>query len=190
MDNQFDRFSDDAKKSLIYAQEIAVNLGSVIDTAMILWGFLKESDFVAGEMLNEAGATPEKVQELVVPGQKIVSVMEARTGLSYQSQKILEASVAFAHRVGDTFVGTEHILFSIVNQENSEGVKILNKIGVSVPVITAKLEDYFREESGNLSDYPGDAEGPKFRTNNGRNSKESLLDQFSTNITRRQKKEN
>jgi ATP-dependent Clp protease ATP-binding subunit ClpC len=184
MNNQFDRFSEDAKKSLIYAQEVATKSGRVVDTAIMLLGFLKIPDSTAGNILLEAGATPEKVQNLLVPGQKIISAVEAKTGLSYSAQKALEAALSFAYRLGDTFVGTEHILFSIVSQGNSEGTNLLEKMGIAVKVINTKLENYFQEEAGSLSSYPGmETEGPQPKTDH-KKGKETLLERFSTNITK------
>jgi ATP-dependent Clp protease ATP-binding subunit ClpC len=184
MNNQFDRFSEDAKKSLIYAQEVATKSGRVVDTAIMLLGFLKIPDSTAGNILLEAGATPEKVQNLLVPGQKIISAVEAKTGLSYSAQKALEAALSFAYRLGDTFVGTEHILFSIVSQGNSEGTSLLEKMGIAVKVINTKLENYFQEEAGSLSNYPGmETEGPQPKTDH-KKGKETLLERFSTNITK------
>jgi ATP-dependent Clp protease ATP-binding subunit ClpC len=192
MDNQFDRFSEDAKKSLIYAQEIATKSGSVIDTAMIVLGFLKTPESTAGSILIELGADPDKVKNVVVPGQKIISSLEARTGLSYSAQKALEAALAFAYRVGDTQVGTEHILFSIIGQGNSEGAVMLEKMGLSVPELNQKLEGYFQEEAGSIGEYAGmEGDQLKFRKTGGNSgSKESLLEKFTTDITKSAKEGN
>lgn len=186
MNNQFERFSENAKKSLIYAQEIAAKGGSVIDTAMIILGFLNVPESTAGGFLLEAGVDPKKAKELVVPGQKIISAMEAKTGLSYSAQKALETALAFAYRVGDSFVGTEHILFSIISQEESAGTAFLKKMGVSIHDINSKLEDFFKEEAGNLGEYAGiESDGIKFRkADGGGRDKETLLEKFGTNITK------
>ncbi len=185
MDNQFDRFSEDAKKSLIYAQEIATKSGSVIDTAMIILGFLKIPDSTAGNILIESGVDQNKAKNVVIPGQKVVSSLEARAGLSYSAQKALEAALAFAYRVGDNYVGTGHILFSIVSQNNSEGVNLLKKIGVSVSELNTKLENYFQEETAASGDFAGIDESPlNFQKSGGKkNGKDSLLNKFTTNIT-------
>ncbi|MDD5692964.1 MAG: ATP-dependent Clp protease ATP-binding subunit [Patescibacteria group bacterium] len=190
MDNQFERFSEDAKKSLIYAQEIAAHSGSVIDTAMIIYGFLKTPDSVAGELLLEAGMTAEEAQKLLVPGQKVVSLQEAKSGLSNSAQKALEAALALAYRSGDSYVGTEHILIAILSQKDSEGAELLKKSKISIPELNEKLEESFKEDVGNLSDYPGVEFGGTSLRHSKNGAKESLLEKFSTNITKLAKEGN
>jgi ATP-dependent Clp protease ATP-binding subunit ClpC len=179
MNNQFDRFSEDARKSLIYAQETALKSSSVIDTAMIMLGFIRIPESVAGGILHELGLTAEGLQKLIVPGHKVISATEARSGLSYSAQRALESALALAQRVGDTFVGTEHILFAIVSQENSEGSDLLKKMGISMDEINEKLENYFREDDG----YAGDYAIPEQGGGAVKKNKETLLSKFGTNLT-------
>jgi ATP-dependent Clp protease ATP-binding subunit ClpC len=179
MNNQFDRFSEDARKSLIYAQETALKSGAVIDTAMILLGFVKTPESVAGGILSDLGLTSDSIQKLIVPGQKVISVNEARSGLSNSAQRALENALAMAQRVGDTYVGTEHILFAIIGQDNSEGKEILNKMGISTQEINEKLENFFREDEAFANDF-GDQQNSYQTTKRG---KESLLAKFGTDLT-------
>ncbi len=183
MNNQFDRFSENAKKSLIYAQEIASQGSTNIDTAMILFGFLSNPNSTACEILVHAGVKKDKVLENIVPGQTVKTTSEPKNGLSYQAQKTLESALAFAHRNGDSVVGTEHILYSIMNQKKSEGLQLLEKLNVPIEKINLQLDDLFQEVDAEGT-FPGldlDEIGMQPRK---KNKQESSLEKFSTNITK------
>ncbi len=186
MNNQFDRFAEDAKQSLMFAQEYAFASGAkVIDTAFMILGFLKVPESIASEILAEAGINDQKVKSLIVPGQNIITPMEVKTGLSYSAQRTLEIAFTIAHKEGDTFVGTEHLLLAILKQENSEGVILLKKLDISVSQLTRKLEDYFKEGgqdySDDFSEFSKFSDMPKDQ--NGKGEKVSTLSKFSTDLT-------
>ena len=70
MNNKFDRFTEDARQSLVYAQEYAfANGAKVIDTAFMILGFLKVPESAAAEVLNEFDISDQKVKDIIVPGQ-------------------------------------------------------------------------------------------------------------------------
>lgn len=144
MEGQFERFSDDAKQSLIYAQEIAAEYNvNVVDTSFMLLGFLKTSNSVAAEILNNFGLTSERLIKYIVPGQRVLSPTETKIGLSFSAQRALEKALMIARKVGDNFVGTEHLLLAIMNLERSEGVLLIKQLGLSPQALAQKIEEYF-----------------------------------------------
>ncbi len=184
MNNQFDRFSEDARQALILAQEYALSSGvRVIDTSYMILGFAKIKESVAGEVLHEFGLTPEVITDLIVPGNKVVTGAEVQTGLSYSAQKTLEIAFTIALKYGDNFVGTEHIMLAILSQDNSEAVLLLKKIGIEVEKINKRLLEYFESDNEQLSGEMAELMGygnPKEKVSKG---KQSLLEKYSVDLT-------
>lgn len=187
MDNGFNRFSENAKKSLIAAQDYAAASGiRVIDSSYVLLGFLSAKGSVACEVLEEFGLTSETVKELIVPGSKIITPAEVATGLSYDVQKSLEIAFNMASKMGDSFVASEHILMAILSQDNSEGSLLVKRIGLRPEDITKRLEEILKEESGEYDEDLSQMMGFSSEKNQS-NKKESILEEYSTNLTNKAK---
>jgi len=186
MNNQFDRFSENAKKSLLFAQEIAAKNSSTIDTAMMVLGFLNTPESVAFSVLGKVGVKEDVFRKNLLPGQNISTLEGTRDGLSRQAQKTIEKALAFSHRIGDSFVGTEHLLFAIVDQKKSEGVTLLEKMNISIIKIKEALDNYFLEPDGveNFAGLEAEEIGSQSRR---KKTSESILERFSTNITNKAK---
>jgi len=186
MNNQFDRFSENAKKSLLFAQDVAAQNSSTIDTAMMVLGFLNTPDSVASNILEKVGVNEKTFRKHLLPGQNISTLAGTRDGMSHQAQKAIEKALAFSHRLGDNFVGTEHLLFAIVDQRKSEGSILLEKINISTLKIKEALDNYFMEPEGvdGFSGLETEEIGNQTRR---KNASESILEKFSTNITKKAK---
>ncbi|MEI6266521.1 MAG: ATP-dependent Clp protease ATP-binding subunit [bacterium] len=183
MNSQFDRFSEDAKQGLVLAQEYALSVGvRVIDTSYILLGFSKIIDSVAGEILNEFGLSYDVLKDFIIPGKQIVAGAEVKSGLSYSAQKTLELSFSFAQKIGDSFVGTEHILVSILEQDNSEGTLLIKKIGISPEKMLKRINLYFEAENTDPEEDMSEMMGYG-KPQKDDSSTKSLLSKFTTNLT-------
>lgn len=155
MEGQFERFSEDAKQSLIYAQEIAAKHNvNVVDTSFMLLGFLKTTNSIANEVLVNFGLTAQRLESFIVPGQRVLTPTETKVGLSFSAQRALEKALMIARKVGDNFVGTEHILLAIMNLERSEGALLVKQLGISPEVLGAKVEEYFEVNNTYNDDIP------------------------------------
>ncbi len=188
MNNQFDRFSEDARQAMILAQEYAQSSGiRVIDTAYMLLGFSKIKESVAGEILAEFGLSPEVVESIIVPGNKVVTGAEVQTGLSYSAQKTLELAFTIAMKYGDNFIGTEHILMAMLGQDNSEAYLLMRRIGLEPEAILARVKEYFASDNTDYSDEMADLMGYSQPKSKEANKKESILEQYSVNLTQKAK---
>ena len=189
MNNQFDRFSEDARQALILAQEYAQSSGvRVIDTSYMLLGFIKIKDSVAGEILAEFGLNADILESLLVPGNKVVTGAEIQSGLSYSAQKSLELAFTIALKYGDSFVGTEHLLMAILGQDNSDAYLLLRKIGIDPDSILKRVKVYFANDNTEFGEDIQSSLGlGQEKIKNG-SKKESILEQFSVNLTEKAKK--
>lgn len=193
MDGQFERFSEDAKQSLIYAQDAANQFGvNVVDTSFMVLGFLKTPDSAAKDILRQFDITTERVERYIVPGQRIISPTETKVGLSYSAQRALEKALMLARKQGDTFVGTEHLLLAIATLERSEGAQLIQQLGVSTTELGAKIEELFQQDDSSYSDEFPEMSGGfgMYRPQNGlKNNKVATLEKYGRDLTEAAKEE-
>ena len=129
----FGKYTKKAEKALLYAKECAQMLGhSYIGTEHLLWGLAKEGTGVAASVLMLHNVTSEnigeKIQELIGRGGG------SNAALSYtpRTKRVLELSYAEARRMGQNFIGTEHIFIGIMREGESVAVRILTDLGVDI----------------------------------------------------------
>lgn len=143
----YGRFTKKAETALIYAKECAMAFGhNYIGTEHILWGLVREGTGVAASVLLSNGVNEErirnKIKELIGAGEGTAQ------NLTYtpRTKRVLELSYAEARRMGQNYIGTEHILIGIMREGESVAVKILSDLGVDLRklyenIITMLTED-------------------------------------------------
>ena len=127
------RFTQSAQNALNNALEYAREFGhTYIGSEHILLGLMAEKDGVASKLLENRSAdfdqSANMVKEISGSGKKSnvgASDMTPRT------KKIIESSAYQAMRLGQNYIGTEHILLAIVSESDSYATSILRKLGVS-----------------------------------------------------------
>lgn len=129
----YGRFTKKAETALIYAKECAMAFGhNYIGTEHILWGLVREGTGVAASVLLSNGVNEErirnKIKELIGAGEGTAQ------NLTYtpRTKRVLELSYAEARRMGQNYIGTEHILIGIMREGESVAVKILMDLGVDI----------------------------------------------------------
>ncbi|MDE6413123.1 MAG: ATP-dependent Clp protease ATP-binding subunit ClpC, partial [Eubacterium sp.] len=129
---RFNSFTQKANDVLNLAIKAAENFGhTYIGSEHILVGLLKEGTGVGAIMLEEKGVSLEKIEELI---KKHIGV-GTPTRLSPddftpRSKRIIEVSFQIARGMLNSFVGTEHILLSILRESDSYAVHFLNICGI------------------------------------------------------------
>ena len=122
-----------AKKACDIAKKISkTNEHGYVGTEHILLGLVKEGTGVAARILEENGVTYEKLEELieslVSPGG--IAVLE-KEGYSPKAESVLVAARDEADKK-DEKIGTEHILFAILNETECVATRLLNTLGTNV----------------------------------------------------------
>ncbi|MBI4234732.1 ATP-dependent Clp protease ATP-binding subunit [Candidatus Peregrinibacteria bacterium] len=146
--DHFNKFTKEAKKALIIAQEKAkeANL-SYVGTEHILMGILAQENSLGASILLNFGVSIDNVQ-LVLKTVGRSSVPKSTTtdsygGLSGFAKEVIEGAVKTAHEFGHSFVGTEHLLFSLVSQDNTAATVILENMKVSPNDIKDQILEIF-----------------------------------------------
>jgi len=172
----FGRFTEKAEKAIAFSQESAMLLGhNYVGTEHLLMGLIKEGSGVAAQVLINQGVTEEKVlkemDELVGRGDE---TDEKPLGFTPRTKRVLDLSFKEARRMGQNYIGTEHLLLAIVKEGESVAVRILMDLGVDPQSLLAEMVRILNDETlgtGGLS------------TNNASYSNTPTLNQFGRDLT-------
>ena len=136
-DLMFRRFSPRAREVIISAQQEARALHhNYIGTEHVLLGLLRDREGVAGRALHVLGISPETVREQILD--IIGEGNQEPAGhipFTPRTKKVLELAVREAVQLGHLYVGTEHILLSLVREGDGVGWHVLHRLGLTVPKV-------------------------------------------------------
>lgn len=174
---KFNSFTQKANEVLNLAIKAAENYGhNYVGSEHILYGLLSECTGLAASILNEKGITAEDVDNLIRT--EIGTGNPTRLSpddFTPRSKRIIELSFQIARSMRHSFVGTEHLLVSLIKESDSYAVRFLNELGVSVDEILQ-----FVAES--ISGGESDATESKKNGKKGK-SKTPTLDEFGKDLT-------
>lgn len=130
-----DRFTTKARMAINLAVQAAERLGhGYVGTEHLLIGLLEEGSGVASRVLEENGVKEDKVlnliSQLIAPDQAVR--LQEDGGYTPGARRVLENSYREAVRFKANLIGTEHILISIIRDNDCVASRLLNTIGVSV----------------------------------------------------------
>ncbi|HBH94900.1 MAG TPA: ATP-dependent Clp protease ATP-binding subunit ClpC [Ruminococcaceae bacterium] len=131
---QFSGFTEKANYALNNSIGIASSMGhTYVGSEHILCGLLCDENGVAGHILSVQGISREDVINKL---QKTVgSGIPTHLGLSDftpRSKRILENALNEARKENSAFVGTEHILYAMLNDEDCYGSLFLKEMGADI----------------------------------------------------------
>jgi ATP-dependent Clp protease ATP-binding subunit ClpC len=130
----FERFTDPARRVVVFAQEEARMLNhNYIGTEHILLGLIHEGEGVAAKALESLNisleAVRQQVEEIIGQGQA------APTGhipFTPRAKKVLELSLREALQLGHNYIGTEHILLGLIREGEGVAAQVLQKLGADL----------------------------------------------------------
>lgn len=145
-----DRFTDGVKNAWKFAASEAAKLGSdYIGTEHLLLGIAHEKDSAGGKILNSLGVTVDAVEQLLSQysqGRSLFSTGEVYA--APRTKRVLEMAVEEANELGNSYVGTEHLLLAILHEGGGLAVRILENFGVTQDKLQKAFEKVLSEDSG------------------------------------------
>jgi ATP-dependent Clp protease ATP-binding subunit ClpA len=137
----FERFTDQARRVVVLAQEEARLLGhGYIGTEHILLGLIAEGEGLAAQALASLGigldAAREQVAEIIGEG---TGEPSGHIPFTPRAKKVLELSLREAQRLGDSYIGTEHVLLGLAREGEGVGAQVLDRLGGSVDRVLAQV---------------------------------------------------
>jgi len=139
--------TDNARTSLHHATVIAQGYGSsYIGTEHLLLGILAQISSVGAKILADSGVTLDRARVALHLAPIAVVVSAEPKGLSETAKLTLKMSWDIAQQFHQDFLGTEHILYSILSQKNARAAVLLRDMGIDITELTAELEEYLERQ--------------------------------------------
>jgi len=135
----FSRFTLRAKNSVVAAQNEARAAGNdQIAPGHLVLGLLIDPDALAAKAIIAQRVTLEEVRQAVTAGLPAPAAeVPALIPFNAQARKALELTFREALRMGHNYVGTEHILLALLEQEDGDGV--LTGLGIGKEATAAQV---------------------------------------------------
>ncbi len=152
------RFTQKAQNVLNRSLAYAAELGhTYIGSEHILLGLAGESDSVAAGILTARGADFESIKDGIVKYAGVGTASNVSAAdMTPRTKRIIEMSSYEALRLGQNYIGTEHLLLALISEKDCVGVKLLEECGVSLSDIGSDLSAYFGTKNEKSSGLRGD----------------------------------
>lgn len=175
--------TDNARTSLQHADAIARGYGSAyIGTEHLLLGVLAQGSSVGAKVLADVGVTLDRAELALNLTPRTLVVSTGAKGLSETAKLTLKMSWEVAQEYHQEHLGTEHILYSILNQKNARATVLLRDMNIDITEVTGELEEFFDRQ--NEAYHAASSEETKTKKKTGR---PGALDTFGTDLTAKAK---
>ncbi len=139
------KFSNRVKEVISLSREEALRLGhDYIGTEHLLLGMIREGEGVAVSLLKKLGVSLDELRAAVEQATKGTATGNvknlANIPLTRQSEKVLKITYLEAKIFKSQLIGTEHLLLSILRDEDNIATQILEKFDVNYDVVKEMLE--------------------------------------------------
>jgi ATP-dependent Clp protease ATP-binding subunit ClpC len=173
----FEYFSDKAIKVVMLSQEEARRLGhNFVGTEQLLLGILGEGTSVAAKLLSDKGVTLEdarrEVESIIGRGSGFIP---AEIPFTPRAKRVFEGSLQEARQLGNNYIGPEHILLGLLQDEEGVAAKVLENFSIERAKLRTDIIRALGEDAGSTVSAGGRASGSK-RT--------VTLDEFGTNLSK------
>lgn len=177
----FERFTDQARKALIVAQDEARTLvHPAISNEHIFLGLLSVKSSAADSILSEAGVDISSARDFFAQALPPKDLPGGHIPFTTQAKKILEGALRTALRLGHDHIGTNHLLIGLCSTEQGFVNAFLQQSGISVDELIDKASNILDNGEAVLASHPSTG----FRNDRfERGEKNSALDQFGKNLT-------
>jgi len=189
------KFSPRVKDVISFSREEALRLGNdFIGVEHLLLGMIREGDGKAIKILLEFQLDLKQIRSEIEMGlTRSASIKNANLTnipLVKQAEKVLKITYLEAKLFKSQMIGTEHLLLSILKEEDSAACRVLNKYGVIYENAKDELEAIMDDTKSPRSEFPTggqEEEGDAFsaqRKPSDPKSKTPVLDNFGRDLTK------
>jgi ATP-dependent Clp protease ATP-binding subunit ClpC len=186
------KFSPRVKEVIQYSREEAIRLGhGYIGTEHLLLGIIREGEGKALQHLKNLGIDILRLKKSIEDAIRDTASRSTNLGnipLTKQAEKALKITYLEAKIFKSDVIGTEHLLLSILREEDNIASQILRQYGVDYDVFKAAMENLISDIKADMStDSPEDfykEEKKGIEQRKGSKSKTPVLDNFGRDLTR------
>ena len=175
MNDRLNKFTERAKKVLVFAQDEATRFNhNYIGTEHLLLGLVREGEGIAAQVLTNLGVELNKVRNavefIIGRGERMVV---GDISLTPRAKRVIELSIEEARRLGHNYIGTEHLLLGLVREGEGIAAGVLESLGVNLEKVRAQVVQLVSQNPTER----GRGEGKK------RTSKTPVADQMGIDLT-------
>jgi ATP-dependent Clp protease ATP-binding subunit ClpC len=176
----FERFTEKAIKVVMLSQEESRRLGhNFVGTEQILLGLLGEGTGVAFKVLRDEGLTLKDarmdIERIIGRGSGFVAV---EIPFTPRAKRVLENSIEESRDLGHGYVGTEHILLALLDEDDGVAWRLFENLHTDIEKLRANVLVAIGSDSLEMN---------AVALGRGRNKedgdKEYSLEEFTTNLT-------
>ncbi len=180
---EFRGFTQKANKALNLAIEAAQDMGhSYVGTEHILLGLLNEGTGVAAAALEQCGVTGEALENKISSSDGVgMKTSLTPDDFTPRTKRVLRAAMLASARMGNGYVGTEHLLLAVIAESDSYAVSFLHELGVSENAITQAVAGGL-QSGGNDGGFEGAECGYPTQNSSGKGG--SALEKFGRDLTK------
>ena len=177
----FERFTEKAIKVVMLAQEESRRLGhNFVGTEQILLGLIGEGAGVATKVLKSMGVNLKdariEVERIIGRGSGFVAV---EIPFTPRAKRVLEMAIEEARDLGHSYIGTEHILLALLEEEDGVATRVLENLGADLSKVRSEVLGQVGETVEITIASNGSSNSEIFEMG----SKTPTLEEFTNNMT-------
>ena len=173
-------FSNRVQDVIRLSREEAIRLGhDYIGTEHLLLGIIREGEGIAVKILRYLGADLYKIKKAIEDTVRSSgsTLTIGQIPLTKQAEKVLKITYLEAKLYKSDVIGTEHLLLSLLRDEDNIAAQILNQFSVTYDAVRAELDNII---SGRPTSPPKSAQQEK----KPERTKTPVLDNFGRDLTK------
>ncbi len=190
------KFSPQVKDVISFSREEALRLGhDYIGAEHLLLGLIREGDGMAIKILKSLGVDTTKLRRSIedaVRGTSSVTVNLGNIPLTKQAEKVLKITYLEAKIFKSDLIGTEHLLLSILRDDDNIASQILLQYSVNYEIFKQEVEvnkNGYRDDPQNSAstgddDYREEESFSSPKKVSDIKSKTPVLDNFGRDLTK------
>lgn len=170
------KFTNRAEKAISCAQECAQELGhNYVGTEHLLYGLMKEGNGLAYKVLSFQAVTDEKILSSIIEMiGKEAPLKNLPAGYTPRMKRVIEVSFSEAKKLGNQFIGTEHLLLGMLKEIDSVATRILMELNVDIQKLFGDVMKVVNDETMGLG---------KEKRKGKENSQTPTLNQYGKDLT-------
>ncbi len=189
------KFSPRVRDVLSFSREEALRLGNdFIGVEHFLLGILREGEGNAVKILKgfhlDLGALKNELEKKLAQTARISGAANENISLVKQAERLLKITYLQSKLFKSPHIGTEHLLLSMLKDDDSVVCRILEKFGVNYDTVKEELNDMLdentlpRAEMSSSSEEDDQTFGGAQRKPTDPKSKTPVLDNFGRDLTK------
>ena len=130
-------FSVNLKNALEMAGQLATRTGGIVCTEHLLYGISAIADCKANKFLRSYHITPEYLISHFTRKN-----IRSTVNMSSRANRAVDGAKYVAEQLQSSYVGTEHLLYALIDDKSSMAVSIMELRGVEVTTLQRQLYDF------------------------------------------------